>query len=194
MIKNVIFDMGNVLIEWNPTEFMKRLGLTDSNDIKIILDRMKKYWAKGDAGEITLTELTKSLQKGAPKRLHAFIKKFVYKWPAVAKPIDGMPEYTRYLQSKGIKIYMLSNANKNQPYYIRKFPYDNFDGKCISAFYGTSKPDKRFYEALLKKYHLKAEECVFTDDMTINVEGARKAGIKSYLFKNTEKLKKDLKL
>lgn len=196
MIKNVLFDMGNVLIEWQPELFLQRLGVSNKEDIDTIMNNAvrKKYWHDYDLGTVTKEELIKKSCNGLPKRLHKYVKLLVNNWHDVSHVIEGMPEYTRYLKKKGIKIYILSNAGKNQPYYIRKFPYSHFDGKCVSAYYGVGKPNKELYEICLKKFNLKAEECVFTDDMQANVDAANKLGIKAYLFKNTEKLKKDLKL
>lgn len=196
MIKNVIFDMGGVLVEWDPSLFLQKFGLNDENDIQIVLNNTmgNKSWIDYDMGFLTYNELLQKCLKTTPSRLQKYTRLFVTKWHTVARPVEGMPEYFRYLQNKGYKIYLLSNAGKNQPFYFRKFGYKNFDGKCVSAYYGIGKPKKEFFEIFLNKFKLKPEECVFIDDREENIVAADKLGIKGILFENTNKLKKELQL
>lgn len=196
MIKNVIFDMGGVLIEWDPIRFLQRFGVKDDNEIQTILNNTvrKKYWTDYDLGRIDLDTLVNKSLKGLPKHLHKYAILFIRDWASVSNPIEGMIEYTNYLKKKGYKLYLLSNAGKNQPYYFRRFPYKHFDGRCVSAFYGVGKPDKEFFDALLNKYKLKAQECVFTDDMKANIAAANSYGIKAYQFKSAKQIKKDFGL
>ena len=193
MIKNFIFDMGGVLIEWSPIEFIKRLGVNDK-DIDLIYESTvkKPYWHEYDLGQINKEELYQKCLNHLPVRLHKIAKEFIGNWSSVSKEIEGMNEYCLSLKQKGYKLYMLTNAGKNQVYYIRNYPYKYFDGKCVSAHYGVGKPDKEFYEILLKKYNLNRDECIFVDDVLENVLGAEKIGIKAIQFKSVEQLRKEV--
>lgn len=187
--------MGGVLIEWNPELFLKRMGLLDKEAQKLITDSIvnTKYWHQYDLGIITRKDIEEKTLKKLPEELRKYGKKLINNWVDYCQPVKGMSEYTKSLQAKGYKVYMLTNAGKNQPYYIKKYPYDHFDGKIVSSLYGVCKPDRKIYELLLKKYNLNREECIFTDDNMPNVEGARKAGMKAVLYRDLKTLKKDIK-
>lgn len=194
MIKNIIFDMGNVLIEFKPELFLKRMGIVDENERNIIINNSveTQYWTDYDLGKTTIKKLTDKCLKKIPDHLKSDARELIRNWHAYAKPVEGMPELVLSLKRKEYKLYVLSNAGYNQPSYLKNFPYYSFDGKVVSAFYRSSKPNKKIYEILLKKYNLNKAECLFIDDIQENVNGANKAGIKAILFKDTETLKKQL--
>ena len=195
MIKNLIFDMGGVLIEWQPKIFMNRLGIVDSKVQDIVLEKTvhTKHWHDYDHGDFSFSELNRRILKDTPNKYKQEVYLFTNHWLDVCKEIKGMREYLLKLKNKGYRIYLLSNAGRNQPYYFRKYNYDFFDGKVVSCYYHVMKPDIGIYQVLMKKYHLKAQECVFFDDFVGNVKGAKNANMKAFVYKNFETFKKDLR-
>ena len=195
MIKNIIFDMGNVLIDFKPDLFLEKMGLSNPKDRKIILDNCveKDYWLQYDLGKINIDTLIQKSLENVPNHLKKYTKELIRNWYKYAEVVKGMPELVQELKDKGYKLYLLSNAGYNQPSYFKKFPY-KLDGQVVSAFYHVAKPDAKIYEILLNKYHLKANECLFIDDRPANVLGAADQRIAVGLtFTNIKELRKDLK-
>ncbi len=187
--------MGNVLIDFKPDLFLEKMGLNDPKDRKIIIDNTieKDYWSQYDLGKININTLIQKSLDNVPDYLKKYTKELTRNWYKYADVIKGMPQLLEELRQKGYKLYLLSNAGYNQASYFKKFPYQ-LDGQVVSAFYHVSKPDAKIYEILLKKYHLKGQECIFIDDRPENVLGAVVPGITIGLtFKNTKELRKDLK-
>ena len=98
-------------------------------------------------------------------------------------PIEGAREFCETLKEKGYKVYVLSNASDLFYVYFPKFlPLDFFDGVFVSADYRMLKPDVEIFYAFLEKYGLKADECLFVDDLPENVAGAATAGMNTFRF------------
>ena len=184
MIKNYIFDMGNVLLDYNPQLAMQMLGI-DKEASSIFLKELFRgpEWILRDLGKISVNELYEGVKQRVPERFHAELKKCCEEWDICMTPLDGAKEFCNSVKEQGYGIYVLSNAAESfYEYFARQFNLDFFDGIVISADIHTTKPDIKIYEHLLEKYNLKAEECLFIDDRADNVEGAIKAGMKAIQF------------
>lgn len=184
MIKNVIFDMGNVLLSYNPDICLKRF-VAHEEDRKTIKRELFEgpEWEAGDLGELTDEERFEKVSRRVPARLHEALKKCALEWTVCLKPVPGAREFLSYVKEKGYRIYVLSNASSSFYDYFPGFlPFDYFDGVVVSCALHLVKPDIRIYRYLLDTYGLKAEECFFIDDMAANVEGAQKAGMGGAVF------------
>ena len=184
MIKNYIFDMGNVLLDYNPQAAMDMLGI-DKEAHAIFLKELfgGPEWVQRDLGHISVDELFKGVSRRVPEKFHADLKKCCEEWDVCMTPLDGAKEFCDLLKEKGYGVYVLSNAAESfYEYFARQFDLEFFDGIVISADVHVTKPDIRIYEHLLEKYNLKAEECLFIDDRADNVEGAIKAGMNAVQF------------
>ena len=96
---------------------------------------------------------------------------------------EGMAELIRELKGLGYGIYLLSNAKADLPLYFDRIPGSEcFDGRIVSADWKLLKPQPEIYETLLREFRLKPEECFFIDDLSVNVEGARRAGLDGAVF------------
>lgn len=186
MIKNIIFDMGKVLIDFDREYFLDCFDVTNKEDRKILMKEVfySVEWAMMDRGTLDEKDAYERVIKNIPERLHSKAYDCLFNWDKVVKPIEGMCEYIKELKDRGYKIYLLSNASHRcLDEYFKTFEVSKyFDGKVVSAFINRVKPEKEIFEYLLNKYDLKKEECVFTDDAIQNVDGAIFNGIKAIVF------------
>lgn len=184
MIKNIVFDMGNVLIRFDRDLFMSRLGLDDA-DKKLLMREvfLSLEWSRMDRGSLTDAEAADIICRRVPGHLHNAVRALVGMWDRPILPIDGMYELIEELKGMGYGIYLLSNASLRQHDYWPRVPASKFfDGTLISADVKLVKPQPEIYRLLCEKFSLIPEECVFIDDATPNAEGAFFCGINPIVF------------
>ncbi|MCR4840502.1 MAG: HAD family phosphatase [Lachnospiraceae bacterium] len=195
MIKNIIFDMGNVLIRFIPQVFLERYNLT-VDDAKLLLKTvfLTEEWCWLDDGRLDEPEFYDIIKDRVPERLREVAKNLIMHWDDPIMDMPGMWELAGDLKKKGYGIYLLSNASRRQhEYWPRIKASEFFDGTLISADVKLVKPDRRIYETLYEKFGLKPEECFFIDDAPANIEGAKKTGMDGFLFNfNADALRDEL--
>ncbi len=186
MIRNIIFDMGNVLLDFNPEVPLSRYCSSEAEKDIVRKELFGgKEWIQRDLGSISLEEMYSSICARIPAKYHGALKKCVYEWDYSMVPVEGAKEFLNFVKREGYGVYILSNASLDfYSYFTRHFALDFFDGVVVSADIHIVKPDKEIYEYLLKKYSLKPEECLFIDDREDNVLAAKKLNINAYQFKN----------
>lgn len=186
MIKNIVFDMGNVLLDYNPEVPLDAFCKTEEEKAVIRKELFGgPEWIQGDLGNMTNEERYESVKQRVPEAVYPALKKCVYEWDICMKPIPGAMEFCEYIRQKGYGLYVLSNASDAFYDYFPKFaPLDFFDGIIVSADIHIIKPDIRIYQHLLEIYHLVPEECLFIDDREDNVEGAKQVGMSGEVFRN----------
>lgn len=201
MIRNYIFDFGNVLARFYPDELTAACveNESDREAIRdITFDRL--YWDRLDAGTITDEETKAGICSRLPERLHADACRVYDLWVKNLPPVDGMRELVSDLKKSGGKLYLLSNisikfANEysENPWLCELFSL--FDGLVLSGPIGIVKPSPEIFRYLLDRYALEPSECLFVDDSPKNIAGAESVGICGYLFDgNAEKLRQALKI
>lgn len=184
MIRNLIFDMGQVLIRFDRDFFIARLGVEGPD--RELLKRevfLSVEWAQMDRGTLTDQEAAEIICRRIPAHLHDAAKKLVEMWDRPILPIAGMYELVEELKGNGYGIYLLSNASLRQHDYWPRVPVSRFfDGTLISADEKVVKPQPEIYRLALERFSLRAEECLFVDDAPANVEGALYCGIPGIVF------------
>lgn len=184
MYKNIIFDMGNVLLRFDPDLFIERTGVTGED--KALLNRevyRSLEWARMDRGSLTEQEAGDLICARVPQRLHDAVRKLVAFYDRPILGFDGMYDLIAELKAKGYGVYLLSNASLSQHDYWPRLPESRFfDGTLISADVKLVKPQPEIYLLLLQKFGLRAHECLFIDDAIINIEGAYYCGIDGIVF------------
>ncbi len=193
-IKNIVFDVGMVLIDFCWKEHCKELGF-DENVIQAFDQHMisSRCWELLDEGLITQEDAIAEFIDSMPQyeeeirlfwsRPEGFVKEYVYATPMIEK-----------LHEKGYQVYLLSNY----PYAMYEIHWPTFsfykkvDGYIVSAKEQMKKPDKRIYQLLCERYQLNPEECLFVDDRQDNVDAAVSIGMEAVLFEGCEKLAKYL--
>lgn len=183
MIRNIIFDMGNVLRDFAPMKCI--LPFIQGEDALLIRDELfcREEWPLLDRGDISYEEITIRVKQRLPKRLHDTLDEIIANWHEYMPEDPEMTKLVKEMKASGYHMYLLSNASVRFTVYKDNFEaLKYFDGEIISAFYHTMKPEEKIYRILFDTYHLKPEECFFIDDNPDNVEGGRKLGMDGHVF------------
>ncbi|MDD4556562.1 MAG: HAD family phosphatase [Alphaproteobacteria bacterium] len=194
MIKNVVFDVGRVLIAWNPYLLYREVFKTDE-EVDAFFKKIDFYnWNLSmDAG--------KSFAQGVAEKVAEFpmyekeIRLFDEGWEktvpnALVEPVAVLKK----LKQAGYPVYALTNFSKEKfEKTLNRFDFFKcFDGIVVSAEEKMVKPDLAFFDLLCKRYHLKPEETLFIDDSEVNIEGAKVFGLQTILFKYPDLLEPQL--
>ncbi len=188
MIRNMVFDMGNVLVVFDPQQFMDNEGISDPEDRKLITRELfhNIEWAQMDLGVLTEETAEPLVIKRIPDRLKDQVKNLLHRWWAKRSTIEGMEALLEELKGNGYRIYLLSNASVSQHLYWPTFEMSKlFDGKLISCDLGIVKPNPEIYRRFTEKFGLNPEECLFVDDLPANVAAAISCGWKGIVFQGS---------
>ena len=196
MIRNILFDMGNVLLRFDRQIFLNRLDVSEA-DKQLLLQEvfLSKEWVEMDRGTLREETAEPIMCSRLPAHLHDAVHQLTSCWDQPILPMEGMEELVRELKEAGYGLYLLSNASVRQHAYWPRVPGSElFDGKLISADEGVMKPQPEIYRLCLERFGLKAEECFFIDDVPANIEGAQFCGISGAVFHaDARQLRRDLR-
>lgn len=194
MIKNIIFDFGGVLLDWNPRYLYKSYFNNDEEMEHFLADICNGEWnIKQDAGR-PFAEAVKELQSKFPEYAEA-IQMYDDDWEKMLKcELPESIDLLKELKSMGYGIYGLTNwsAEKIGYAFANYSFFSLFDGIVVSGVEKVVKPDRIIYEILLERYSLKPGECVFIDDNQDNVDMAKALGINAIRFDNIGNVKEHL--
>ena len=184
MIRNILFDMGNVLIHFDRKVFLDRLEVSEEEKQLLLREVfLSVEWVQMDRGTLREETAEPLICQRLPEHLHGAVHSLVSLWDEPMLPIAGMAELVQELKNNGYGIYLLSNASIRQHDYWSKIPgWQFFDGKVISADEKVMKPHQDYYRMALERFDLKPEECFFIDDVPANIEGALYCGIPGTVF------------
>lgn len=191
-IKNIVFDFGGVLLDWNP-RYMYRTFFGDEKEMEYFLTHVctEQWNAEQDKGR-SFDEGIKLLQFQHPQYREA-IQLFVDRWEEMLRcEIPESVEILRSVKNQGLRVFGLTNWSAEMiPLVYRKYDFFKlFDGIVVSGEEKLIKPDKRIYEVLLDRYMLNAEESIFIDDNPDNIQAAGELGFRTILFDNAANLRK----
>ena len=184
MIRNIIFDMGNVLLRFDRQVFLDRLEISEE-DKQLLLQEvfLSPEWVEMDRGTLREETAEPIMCSRLPSHLHGAVHQLASCWDQPILPMEGMQELVQDLKAAGYGIWLLSNASVRQREYWPRVPGSElFDGTLISAEEGVMKPAPEIYRLCLDRFGLKAEECFFIDDVPANIAGAREVGISGTVF------------
>lgn len=191
MITTIIFDLGGVLIDWNPNHLYSKLIADEEQRQHFLTHICSPDWnEEQDAGR-PLSEGTQLLVNQFPEH-EDNIRAFYDRWEEMlGGPIEGTVETFRQLKESGrYKIYALTNwSAETYDIALKQCPFLSwFDGIVMSGIEKTRKPYPKFYQILLDRYEVKPQECLFIDDNYRNILAAEKMGIQSVHFISSEEL------
>lgn len=190
MIKNLIFDVGNVLIEYRWNQMLLDYGLSkEEAAVAGPLFFEHETWKELDLGNMPVEEVIKLYEKQLPQYA-GLIRWFLTHLELMPIPRPDVWEKVHALKEKGYNIYLLSNYNED---FFRVHTQDaaflqDIDGKVVSYEIHKIKPYPEIYQYLLDKYNLNPQECVFFDDRPENTQTAEELGIKTYTITSKEYL------
>lgn len=198
MIRNIVFDMGKVLVEYDAMRVCRH-HIEDAADREAVCTAVfvSPEWMLLDMGVIPEEQAMKQICGRLPERLHEAAHLCMRDWHKYCmSAVEEMEPVVRELKRRGFGIYLCSNASLRLPQCYRDVipAIDCFDGVLFSAEEKLLKPQKEIYERLFEKFDLKPEECFFIDDLQLNIDGAKACGMDGYCFadRDVEKLKKVL--
>ena len=194
MIKNIIFDIGRVLVTFDPIQYVNSLGF-DEETARAVVSAIfhDPLWIETDRGVIPVEEFEEAFVANAPD-YEPQIREAYRKMDGMIQLMPYTMSWMKGLKERGYRLYVLSNYGE---YLFLKskdrldfMPY--MDGAVISYQIQMIKPDQEIYEYILNKYGLLPEESVFIDDRPENVEGAKLIGMNGILFENFEQADREL--
>lgn len=198
MIDTIIYDMGNVLIEWNPEKFLHLIE-TDEERISKLRTAIftSGYWSRQDTGELDADKAYHMSLALLDDSYQESLRQIYYHWYEYADVFTKMQDYARELKNQGYKLFVLSNTAASYYDLAKKgyLPIDEIlDGKVLSYEVEMVKPDVAIYQYLLDKYGLEAQNCVFLDDIKGNIEAAQSLGMQGIQVLSENQALADLKV
>ena len=193
-IKNIIFDFGGVLLDWNPRYLFEKL-ISDKKELEYFLSEVcSPDWnTEQDRGR-SLAEATELLQNKFPE-YHGLIQQYYDRWEEmIPGAIEENVDMLHRLKKK-YPVFGLTNfSNETLPVAMKRFPFfEAFDGIVCSGDEKLIKPDHSIYQLMLSRFDINAEESLFIDDSHPNIVAAQELGIQTVHFTEGTNLENELK-
>lgn len=198
MIKNIIFDFGNVLTQYDPVAWASQLMGGDTKKGSYLHEKTinnKKIWNDYDAGLCSEKQIIDRLCDDIEPEYHKAVTEFVTTVDKCFDQYDQMVPILQQLKDKGLHLFLLSNFPKEmfKRVSVRCPILDLLDEKIVSCDIHLIKPHKEIFEYILNTYCLRADQTLFTDDMKINTDAAMKAGMHAHTFTTAQNFTDHLK-
>lgn len=195
-IKNIVFDMGQVLLHFTVERLLTRFF--DEGDHPLLRQIIfgSGDWRAIDEGTLTEEEALRRWQETAPERLREPLADMLAHWEEILTPVEGMADLVRSLKAAGYGCYLLSNTSlRFYRYWESVEALRLLDARFVSAEHRMLKPDPAIFRKMLADFGLCAEECYFIDDSEENTEAARSVGMTAFCFaaQDVEALRADMR-
>ena len=197
MIKNIIFDIGGVLVSFEPDRVFREMGLPEE-EVQILYQHTAKspYWKELDRGVLPKEEVFQTMVNTMPQAYRKDAMEFFTKRiPEAVTSFDYSADWLKGLKERGYNIYLLTNYPEwlFETHWKKSFTFVPYvDGKVVSGKVKLIKPDHAIYETIIKKYSLNPAESVFIDDVKENVQAAKETGLNAIQFTNINDVKNQL--
>jgi putative hydrolase of the HAD superfamily len=194
MLKNIVFDIGNVLVRWSPYNIMATVFNNESD----LTGLAQKFFKSSIFYDLNLGKVTEeeaiSLYSRELDLPHHIVKKIFTVGKESLTPLEGSFELLEDAYQAGIPLYSITdNVREIVTHLKERYSFfDKFKGAVISAEVGILKPSARIFHRLIDTYSLVPEETVFIDDVQANVEGAEKVGMKGIQFTDAANCRQEL--
>ena len=195
MYNSIVFDLGGVMIDFDPWGYLvDRLCNAETEEEVYDLTFGSDEWKQLDAGHVSRFDGNQAMLRNAKAAGREFeVQGVLDDWLHILRPRRRMQELVRRLKNHGYSVYYLSNIPEDVLALLKeRGVLDRFDGGVASCEVHVNKPDPRIYQALLDKYHLRADECIFIDDRADNLVAASALGFGIYEMHNIGTLLRSL--
>lgn len=184
MIKNIVFDMGNVLIRYVPEEFIEQFTDHASEQAQLLEKIFRSHrWLEYDRGTITKEQLFNGAKEELPTDLHPHLSDILDRWHEEMTVNSEMDKVIQGLKSQNYSLYLLSNASQDFYIFKESIPaLNHFDGLFISSDWECLKPEPVIFQKFFGNFDLKPEESFFIDDLPENIEAASDQGMQGHVF------------
>ena len=192
MIKHVIFDIGNVLVTFEPYPYLLELLKNEEAAFTLCQIFRHEAWLKYDQGLLMLDDLRVIYHHEYPGMLEE-VDLVLENWMKLMKPMKETYEFQCALKQQGYQIYILSNISKDSADYLKATQpfFEPCNGMVLSYEELQVKPDLKLFQTLLNRYQLEPDECLFFDDNAENVQAANQLGIHGIQFHTLQQAKKE---
>lgn len=194
-INTIIFDLGGVLIDWNPRYLYRKIFKTEEEVTWFLENICTGEWNDQQDGGRSFEEATKELIQKHPEWEEP-ITAWYGRWrETIAGPIEGTVQILKEIkESKKYALYALTNwSAETFPWALDNFDFLHwFEGIVVSGVEKSRKPLPDFFQILFDRYAIKPSEALFIDDNLHNIDGAKAFGMNTITFKSSEQLLKDL--
>ncbi len=182
MIKNIVFDIGNVILKGNSSSVLNDIELTD-DEYEIIKNGFFSNCEKLDLGTETIEEHFEKCNIPIKLKEKVGVKERLINYYKYREFNIEIVELMKKLKNSNYDIFILSNNNKEVYNYLSKLPmFECVNGWVVSCDFCVVKPNKEIYEILFNNYSLKPEECFFIDDKKENIGTAKSLGMSGHVF------------
>ena len=184
MIKNIVFDMGQVLTRFDPDSIIRHF-VADPLDVKLIRNEVfeKSEWQELDRGTFMEEDILSAVCARLPERLHSSTSNLLLHWREYMDVLENIVPLIQQLKNNGYSIFLLSNAGKSMLRFTYKLPVlQLFSGILFSAQVYLLKPDPKIYLEFFNRFSLNPTECYFIDDRLDNIETGRKLGMDGFCY------------
>ena len=190
----VIFDLGNVVLNWNPDQVLESLNL-GKKETELLKNELFLHqdWQDMDHGKLSESIVVDRVCERS-KLDRAIVDKAFSASKSSLYPIEESVALMREIADQGIKLYCLSNMSRETYAHIKHYElFTLFSEIVISGIEGCRKPDEAIFHLVLDRFGLNPAEAFFIDDTLHNVETARKLGIHAYHFKRSKTCYADIR-
>lgn len=184
MIKNIVFDMGNVLTIYHAREYIYGY-VNNEEDFEWMKNHLcaSVEWLQMDRGTITDQDAAASICKRMPEHLHDTVKRFINEYRMVQPPNPPMERLVEELAENGYDLYLMSNTSHRFRIFSKNIRSIRFmKGIWISCEHGLLKPEPQAYLDFFQTFSLRPEECFFIDDTPANVEASGNLGMSGCVY------------
>lgn len=191
MYKNIVFDLGGVVVGFDPLNYLADRFCDEALEQELMkITFASNQWRQMDAGELTREDAYQEmLYNGKCNGLFFEVQGILDDWTSMLRTNEHVVSILHSLKRNNYTIFYLSNISRDILHLLEKRPFWKlFDGGIASCELMANKPSPIIYETLVKRYQLKKEETLFIDDNIINVKAASDLGIDTIQFQGHKSL------